>query len=167
LEPAQKKKAITPTTAVAPAPVVVPVVDFPSKRSKASGIVMVDGHAPVVSVAPSVETAPKEPTNVADEVSAPDKDDLEERSEDDSEDAGNPDNLEEKSEESEESQESEDEEGMDRRSDQQSEEDEGTQHEGVDDVVAVQGATTHGNVGQLAVSFSCICILFSIPGIVM
>jgi hypothetical protein len=65
------------------------------------------------------------------------------------------------------SEESEDEEGVDRCSDQLSEEDKRTKDEGVHDEVAVQGGIAHGNVGQLAVIFSCICILFSIPCIVM
>ena len=43
---------------------------------------------------------------------------------------------------------------------QWSEEDNGTEAEGVDDEVAIQGGITHSNVGQLAVSFSCICIFY-------
>jgi hypothetical protein len=70
VEPAQKKKAVTPTTAAAP--VLAPVVESPSKRSKDSGIVVVAGHAPVVSVAPSVDTASQKQANVADAVNAPD-----------------------------------------------------------------------------------------------
>jgi hypothetical protein len=64
VEPAEKKKAVTPTTAAAPAPVVPPVVESPSKRSKGSGIVAVGSRAPVVSVAPSVETAPQKQAHV-------------------------------------------------------------------------------------------------------
>jgi len=63
--------------------------------------------------------------------------------------------------------ESEEEEDLDQCSDQWSEEDKGTEHEGFHDEVAVQGGFTHGNSGQLAVSFTCICILLSIPDIVM
>jgi hypothetical protein len=171
VEPAQKKKAVTPTTAAAPAPapapVVAPVVDSPSKRSKDNGIVVVAGHAPVASVAPSVATAPQKQANVAAAVNAPNDENVEESSDKDSEDARNPDDSEDKSDESDEYEESEDEGGVDHRSDELLEEDEKTQHEGVDDVVAVQGATTHGNVGELVVSFCCICILFCIPYIVL
>jgi len=78
-EPALKKIGATPTAAAAPAPVITtdsaatpPVVGSPSKKNKPSGIVAVAGHAPVVSVAPSVETAPKKQANVADAVKAPD-----------------------------------------------------------------------------------------------
>jgi hypothetical protein len=47
------------------------------------------------------------------------------------------------------------------------EEDEKTKDEGVHHEVAVQGGIAHGNVGQLVVSFCCICILFCKPYIVM
>jgi hypothetical protein len=169
VEPAQKKKAVTPTTAAAPAPapVVAPVVDSPSKKSKGSGIVMVAGHAPVVSVAPSVETAPREQAVVTDAVSVCDKDVLEERSEEQSEESQNSKEFVEESEEGEDPEESEEQEGVDHHSDQLSEDDKRSKDEGVHDEVAVQGGIAHGNMGQLAVSFSCICILFSIPEIVM
>jgi len=167
VEPAQKKKAVTPTTAAAPAPVVAPVVDSPSKKSKGSGIVMVAGHAPVVSVAPSVETVPREQAVVTDAVSVCDKDVLEERSEEQSEESQNSKEFVEESEEGEDPEESEEQEGVDHHSDQLSEDDKRTKDEGVHDEVAVQGGIAHGNMGQLAVSFSCICILFSIPEIVM
>jgi len=167
VEPAQKKKAVTPTTGAAPAPIVAPVVDSPSKKSKASGIAVVSGHAPVVSVGPSVETAPQKQALVHDAVSARDEDVLEDRSDEDSEDEGNPDDLELESEEGEDLEESEDEEGVDCHSDQLLEDDKRTEDEGVHDEVAVQGGIAHGNVGQLVVSFSCICILFSTPDIVM
>jgi hypothetical protein len=188
LESALKKTAATPTVAAAHAPVVAPVlepaptvmaapapvvapdsavtppvVDSPSKKNQASGIVAVASRAPVVSVAPSVEPAPKKQADVADAVNAPDDEELVESSKEDSEeDADNADeysqdDLEEESEEKD----------PDQHSDQHSEEDKGTEHEGVHDERAVQGGFTHGNMGQLAVSFSCICILFSIPDIVM
>jgi hypothetical protein len=172
LEPALKKKAAAPTMAAAPAPVVAtdsaatpPVVDSLSKKNKPSGIVTVADRAPVVSVSPSVETAPKKQADVANTVNACNDEELVESSEEDSEeDAGNADDYSQDDLE-EESEESEEEEYMDQRSDQQSEEDKGTKHEGVDDVIAVQGGITHGNMGQSAGSFSC--ILFSIPDIVM
>jgi hypothetical protein len=100
-------------------------------------------------------------------VNAPDEDDLEDRSEEESEDAGNEDNSDNKSDESDESEESEDEDDVDRRSDELLEEDEKTKDEGVHDEVAVQGGIAHSNVGQLVVSFHCICILFCIPYTVM
>jgi hypothetical protein len=100
-------------------------------------------------------------------VNEPDNEELVESSKEDSEeDADNVDNYSQDDLE-EESEEEEEEEDLDQHSDQQLEEDKGTEHEGVDDEVAVQGGITHGNVGQSAVSFSCICILFSIPDIVM
>jgi phosphopantothenoylcysteine synthetase/decarboxylase len=169
VEPAQKKKAVTPTTVAAPAlaPVVAPVVESLSKRSKDSGIVVVAGCAHVVSVAPSVDTAPQKQANVATAVNAPDEDDSEDRSEKESEDAGNEDNLEDKSDESDESVESEDEDDMDRHSDELLDEDEKTKDEGVHYDVAVQGGIAHGNMGQLVVSFRCIYILFCISYIVM
>jgi hypothetical protein len=153
VEPAQKKKAVTPTTVAAPAlaPVVAPVVESLSKRSKDSGIVVVAGCAHVVSVAPSVDTAPQKQANVATAVNAPDEDDSEDRSEKESEDAGNEDNLEDKSDES----------------DELLDEDEKTKDEGVHYDVAVQGGIAHGNMGQLVVSFRCIYILFCISYIVM
>jgi len=128
---------------------------------------MVADPAPVVSVTSSVETAPQKQANVADAVNAPDEDDLEDRSEEESEDAGNEDNSEDKSDESDESEESEDESSVDCHSDELLEEDEKTKDEGVHDKVAVQGGIAHGNVGELVVSFCCICILFCIPYIVM
>ena len=172
LEPALKKKAATPTAVAAHAPVVAtdsaatpPVVGSPSKKNKPSGIVTVADRAPVVSVSPSVETAFKKQADVANTVNACNDEELVESSEEDSEeDAGNADDYSQDDLE-EESEESEEEEYMDQRSDQQSEEDKGTKHEGVDDVIVVQGGITYGNMGQSAVSFSC--ILFSIPDIVM
>jgi len=121
----------------------------------------------LLSVAPSVETAPQEQAVVADAVSAPDQDDMEERSEEDSEESQNPEDFVEESEEGEESEQSEDEEGVDHCSDQLLKEEKRTKDEGVHDEVAAQDGIAHGSMGQLAVSFSCICILFSIPDIVM
>jgi hypothetical protein len=89
----------------------------------------------LLSVAPSVETAPQEQAVVADAVSAPDQDDIEE--------------------------------GVDHCSDQLLKEEKRTKDEGVHDEVAAQDGIAHGSVGQLVVSFSCICILFFIPDIVM
>ncbi len=99
LEPALKKNAATPTAVVAPAPVVAPdsaatpaVVDSPSKKNKAGGFVAVAACTPVVSVAPSVEPAPKKQANVADTVNALDDEELVESSmEDSEEDADNAD----------------------------------------------------------------------------
>jgi len=75
--------------------------------------------------------------------------------------------LEDNSDESDESEEYENEGGVDRHSDELSADDKRTKDEGVHDEVAVQGGIVHGNMGQLVVSFCCICILFCIPYIVM
>jgi hypothetical protein len=158
VEPAQKKKAVTPTTAAGLAHVVPPVVESPSKRSKGSGIVTVASRTPVVSVVPSVETAPQKQANVADAVKAPDEDDSEDRSEEESKDAGDEDNSKDKSDESDESEECEDEDDVDHPSDELLEEAEKTKDEGVHHEVAVQGGIAHGNMGQLVVSFYCICM---------
>jgi hypothetical protein len=122
-------------------------VESPSKSSKGSGIVAVGSRAPVVSVVPLVETAPQEQANVAHAVKARDEDDLEDTSKAESEDAGDQDNSKDNSSES----------------DELLEEVENTKVEGVHHEVAVQGGIAHGNVGQLVVSFYCICILFCIP----
>jgi hypothetical protein len=165
VEPAEKKKAVTPTTAAAPAP--APVVESPSKSSKGSGIVAVGSHALVVSVAPSVETAPQKQANVADAVKAPDEDDSVDTSEAESEDAGDQDISEDNSSESSDSEDSEDEDDADPRSDELLEEVEKTKDEGVLHEVAVQGGIAHGKVDRVVVSFNCICILFCIPVTVM
>jgi hypothetical protein len=138
-------------------------VESPSKSSKGSGIVAVGSRAPVVSVVPLVETAPQKQANVAHAVKARDEDDLEDTSKAESEDAGDQDNSKDNSSESDDSEDSEDEDNADPRSDELLEEIEKTKVEGVHHEVAVQGGIAHGNVGQLVVSFYCICILFCIP----
>jgi hypothetical protein len=112
-----------------------------------------------------VETAPKKQADVANAKKVLDNKELEKKSEEELVEHSEDESEEELEEESEE--ESEEEEDLDQHSDQQSEEDKGIEHEGVHDEVALQGGSTHGNTGQLPMSFSCICILFSIPDIVM